>query len=145
MEPTTTPNPTDPTPTPATPAPTDAGIPQTVAEKYPDLVAMLKKTESMTKEERDYWFQILPIMTEDQVARLRKILEEEAAQLAKLDAEYQTELAKLNKKHLEEWDTFERTQEREALKAKEASTEKEEKEAEEKLLASLDKPEAPRV
>jgi hypothetical protein len=113
-------------------------IPDTVKRKYPELVEMIKKTESMSDEERDYWFQILPIMTDDQVKRLRDILEEEAAQLAKLDEQYQDELSRLNKKHLEEWDDFERRQKREELEAKEAEAEAEEAAAEEDLLGALD-------
>ena len=49
-------------------------VPQVVLDKYPELVELIKKTESMSVEEREYWFQILPIMTEDQVTRLKKIL-----------------------------------------------------------------------
>lgn len=113
-------------------------IPDTVKRKYPDLVEMIKKTESMSDEERDYWFQILPIMTDDQVKRLRDILEEEASQLAKLDEQYQDELTKLNKKHLEEWDDFERRQAREKLASQEAAANVEEVQTEADLLGALD-------
>lgn len=116
----------------------DYSVPKVVQDKYPELVDLIKKTESMTKEERDYWFQILPIMTEDQVARLRNILEEEAAQLAKLDEDYQSELGKLNKKHMEEWDEMERQQARDARQAEEAKVEQEEASAEEAILDQLD-------
>lgn len=118
----------------------DSSIPQAVLDKYPDLVELIQNTESMTKEEQDYWFQILPIMTEEQVGRLRTILEEEIAQLKKLDNEYQDELQKLNKKHLAEWDSFEREKEREVLQAKEAKAEQEEAAAEAELLEQLDSP-----
>lgn len=116
----------------------DYNIPQVVLDKYPDLVALIKSTESMTRQEREYWFQILPIMTEEQVTRLRMILEEEATQLKSLDAKYQDELQKMNKKHLEEWDTFEHEKTREAIAAKEAAEESAEKTEEEKLLQQLD-------
>ncbi len=99
---------------------------------------MIKKTESMSNEEREYWFQILPIMTADQVTRLKNILQEEANQLAKLDSQYQDELTKLNKKHVEEWDMFQKKQDREALREKEASNEAEEAKAEEDILKKLD-------
>ena len=113
-------------------------IPPIVAKKYPDLVELIKKTESMSDDERDYWFQILPIMTEDQVARLRKILDDEAKQLAKLDEQYQDELSKLNKKHVTEWDVMEKKKEREARAEEEAKSEEEESAAEEALLGELD-------
>lgn len=126
------------TPAAATPAKDQYNIPQVVLDKYPELVALIKKTESMSAEEREYWFQILPIMTEEQVNRLKTILEQESAQLAKLDNQYQDELAKLNKKHLEEWNVFEKKQKRVALQEKEASAEAEEKKAEEDILKQLD-------
>lgn len=117
---------------------TGSSVPASVAQKYPELVAMIQKTESMSEEEREYWFQILPIMTEEQVVRLKKILEDEAAQLAKLDAEYKDELSKLNKKHLEEWDTLEKDKERKALQAAEEATHAEEAKAEEDLLKQIE-------
>ena len=120
-------------------------IPPAVLEKYPELVALIKKTESMSDEEREYWFQILPIMTADQVTRLKTILEEEANQLSKLDTQYQDELTKLNKKHLEEWNVFQKKQERQALQAQEASHEAEEAKAEQDILKNLDEPSPPPV
>ncbi|MFA6023674.1 MAG: hypothetical protein WC777_00435 [Candidatus Gracilibacteria bacterium] len=113
-------------------------IPQVVQDKYPELIELIKKTESMSNEERDYWFQILPIMTPDQINRLKNILSEEVTQLSKLDDQYQEELAKLNKKHVEEWDVFQKKQERETLKAEEASHEAAEAEAEEDILKKLE-------
>ena len=113
-------------------------IPSLVLEKHGELVEMIKKTESMSDEEREYWFQILPIMTDEQVARLRTILDEEAKQLSQLDKQYQDELAEINKKHLAEWDAFEKKKEREALQAEEAKEEAQEKAAESALLEELD-------
>lgn len=118
--------------------PADYKIPEVVKEKFPDLVQLILDTESMSKEERNYWFQILPIMTGEQVDRLRNILAEEKAQLAKLDSEYQEELSKLNQKHLEEWDAFERKESRERLKTQEAAAEAKEASAEEDILGELD-------
>lgn len=112
-------------------------IPQVVLEKYPDLVDMIKKTESMSNDEREYWYQILPIMTEEQVVRLRKILEDEATQLAKLDDQYQSELSKLNDKHLKEWNELDVKQKKEELKKQEAAHEAEETKAQEDILGQL--------
>ena len=122
------------------PAANKFNIPAVVLEKYGDLVELIKKTESMSDEEREYWFQILPIMTADQVTRLKTILQEEATQLSKLDDQYQDELTKLNKKHLEEWNVFQKKQEREALQAQEASHEAVEAKAEEDILKKLEEP-----
>lgn len=121
----------------ATAQSSEYNIPDVVMKKYPDLVELIKKTESMSKDERNYWFQILPIMTDDQVTRLRKILDDEASQLTKLDDQYQKELSKLNQKHLNEWNEFERNQAREDLKKKEEEAQKHEGQTEEELLKKL--------
>jgi len=115
-------------------------IPPVVLEKYPELAEMIKNTESMSREEREYWFQILPIMTKEQVDRLRKILEEESVQLAKLDQKYQKELQKINKKHMSEWNTFEKKQDREDREKQETAAEDSETLVEAALLEELEDP-----
>jgi hypothetical protein len=91
----------------------------------------------MTQEERDYWYQILPIMTEEQIEKLRGILVHEKDQLAKLDQEYEQELSKLNEKHLLEWKEHETREKREKLRSEESQTEAEEAASEAALLAQL--------
>lgn len=118
-------------------------IPQVVLDKYPELVDLIKKTESMSDDERNYWFQILPIMTDEQVNRLKTILNEEAQQLSKLDDQYQDELAKLNKKHLEEWNQFEHKQQNVELKKAEEAEKAKEAQVQEELLKQLDQAAAP--
>ncbi len=112
-------------------------IPKIVQDKYPDLVELIKMTESMDDEEREYWFQVLPIMTDHQVQKFRKILETEKQQLEDLDKEYEQELTRLNEKHMLEWKEFETKEKRQALKQAETKHETTEKSTEEELLAKL--------
>jgi hypothetical protein len=112
-------------------------VPDQVREKFPDLESLIETTESMNKEEKDYWFQILPIMTDDQISRFREILVNEKKQLEKIDKEYSQELTKLNEKHMLEWKEFESKEKREAIRQAEAAHEQTEAEAEAELLARL--------
>ena len=112
-------------------------VPPLVKEKFPDLIDLIKQTESMNNEERDYWFQILPIMTEEQIGKFRDILLNEKQQLAQLDKEYEKELNKLNEKHIVEWEEFKSKEKRAALTAKETKAEADEKAQEEELLKKL--------
>ncbi|MCC7432104.1 hypothetical protein IT412_01115 [Candidatus Peregrinibacteria bacterium] len=112
-------------------------IPKLVVEKYPDLVELIKTTESMDDQEREYWFQILPIMTDDQINKFRNILETEKKQLADLDKEYEDELNRLNEKHLIEWKEFESKEKSRAIQQAEAASDQQEKQLEEDLLAKL--------
>lgn len=71
-------------------------IPALVREKFPDLVKLIYETESMNDEEREYWMQIMPIMTEEQIVKFREILVNEKDQLAKLDNEYEQEMSRIS-------------------------------------------------
>jgi len=112
-------------------------IPKMVREKYPDLIELIKVTESMDDQERQYWFQIMPVMTPEQIEKFRNILVTEKQQLANLDKEYEDELNKLNEKHLLEWKEFETKEKSKAIKEAEAKSSEEEKKMEEDLLAKL--------
>jgi molecular chaperone GrpE (heat shock protein) len=112
-------------------------IPQAVKTENPELIPLILNTESMDDEEREYWFQILPIMTPEQIAKFKNILVTEKQQLAKLDEEYETELAKINEKHLQEWQEFESKQERTTRQQQEQAQEAQESSTEEDLLKKL--------
>lgn len=71
--------------------------------KYPELIKLIIKTESMDDDERQYWFDIMPSMTDEQIDRLFDILETERKKLEALEVKYQKEIKALNEKHLIEW------------------------------------------
>ncbi len=122
-------------------------VPASVREHFPDLVPLLIKTESMNTEERDYWFQVLPIMNDDQIVKLRTILVNERDQLKKIDSEYNQEIGKINQEHKSEWNAFEAQEKKKILQDTEKRSEVEEAGAEEALLQKLgqvgDQPEPP--
>ncbi|MBI4280922.1 glycoside hydrolase family 25 protein [Candidatus Uhrbacteria bacterium] len=62
-------------------------IPKSVEQEYPDLIPLILQTKSMNDDERQDWFQILPLMTDEQVQKLREILtNEKKEELGRLDA-----------------------------------------------------------
>jgi hypothetical protein len=111
-------------------------IPSIVREKFPDLVKLIYETESMNTEEREYWMQIMPIMTEEQISKFRDILVNERDQLAKLDQQYESEAGKINK--APEIDEAKMKAKMEEIKFQEAKGEAEDKEKEEQLLSQLE-------
>lgn len=113
-------------------------IPADMQQKYPELIDLVVMTESMTDDERQYWFQIMPVMTEQQLLKFQGILETEKKQLQKLDQEYDDQLKKLNSRHLIEWQEFETREKRKELETAEKQAEVQEKKAEEDLLQQLD-------
>ena len=74
--------------------------------RYKELVDLVIETESMDNEERQYWFDIMPSMTDSQVDRLYNILDTEKNELQRLEVRYQEEIKNLNEKHLIEWQEF---------------------------------------
>jgi len=69
-------------------------------ERFPELVELIFASSSMDDDERRYWFSVLPIMTEPQVAELYDILITEKRKLAAIDLKYSSKLSlkKLDKK-----------------------------------------------
>ena len=82
---------------------TPVEIPDTTSLR---LVDLLLKTDSMDTQEKLYWFEILPSMTEEQIDRLFDILETERIKLEELELKYQEEIKELNEKHLKGWQEF---------------------------------------
>ena len=88
--------------------------------KYSELIKMILATESMDNDERQYWFDIIPSMTDVQVDRLFNILETERNKLEELETKYQKEIKNLNEKHLIEWQEFQMKDSKKKIKAEEA-------------------------
>jgi hypothetical protein len=93
-------------------------IPADVQTSFPDILEMIMKSESMNNGERQYWIDILPVMTTEQVQQLREILTNERDQLAAIDAKYATEIQKVGTDKLEQTDE-ERNRRRMELSSKE--------------------------
>lgn len=77
----------------ATPAKTEITIPADVQEKFPELIAMIRESNSMNTEEGQYWVDVLPIMTEDQIENLRSILVNEKTQIEAADEKYEQSIS----------------------------------------------------
>lgn len=112
-------------------------VPNLIREKFPDLVKLIYETESMNAEEREYWMQIMPIMTEGQIVKFRDILVNEKTELAKLDQDYKNEMDKLSQGRPKEIDEQALKTKITEIKTAEASEEHKEKKDEENLLNQL--------
>jgi hypothetical protein len=75
----------------------------------------------MDDDERQYWFDILPSMTNEQIDRLYSILDTERKKLEKLEEKYQDEIKNLNEKHLIEWQDFQMKDTKKKIKDQESS------------------------
>ena len=75
--------------------------------KYGELVL---GTESMDDNEKQYWFDIMPSMSAEQIDRLFDILETERRKLEELEVKYQEQMKNLNEAHLMQWQDYQVTQ-----------------------------------
>lgn len=92
-----------------------------IQAQYWELVKLVLNTESMDNNEKQYWFDILPSMTDEQVDRLFDILDTERRKLEELEIKYQEEIKSLNEKHLIEWQSFQTKENREKIRKAEES------------------------
>ncbi len=118
--------------------PSTLKVPEDIQKKYPDLITLIKGSESMNDEERQYWVNILPIMTPEQIQNLRDILENEKKQLAAIDAKYQSEIEKIGSDEVRKQTEEERKKKREERSTAETAHKEEEDKAAEDLLKQID-------
>lgn len=106
-------------------------INEEVQAQYNELVDLIIETESMDDDEKQYWFDIMPSMTDSQIDRLFNILDTEKKKLEALENKYQNEIKQLNEKHLIEWQEFQLKDSKK--KIKEAQSKDQEEDAEDVL------------
>jgi hypothetical protein len=70
-------------------------IPADTQAKFGEIIQLITGSESMNAEERQYWINILPIMTPEQITNLKEILVNEKEQLAAIDAKYTKEITNM--------------------------------------------------
>ena len=105
--------------------------------KYPELIKLILNTESMDDDERQYWFDIMPSMTDSQIDRLFNILETERKKLDDLEIKYQKEIKSLNEKHLIEWQEFQIKQSKQKMAKAKAEEKSEEQQDPDDVLKML--------
>jgi uncharacterized protein YsxB (DUF464 family) len=86
-----------------------------IQAKFPELVELVLWSESIDNNEKQYWFDILPSMTDEQIDRLFNILMTERRQLEELNLKYQEEIKTLNEKHLIQWQALQSQKAKEKL------------------------------
>jgi hypothetical protein len=84
--------------------------------KYGTLVKLILESESIDNNEKQYWFDIIPSMTDEQIDRLFNILETERRQLEELNVKYQEEIKTLNEKHLIQWQSIQSQKAKQQIK-----------------------------
>lgn len=113
-------------------------VPEEIKQKFPELLELIFGSESMNDEERQYWINILPIMTPDQIENLKGILVNEKEQLAAIDAKYTEEVSLIGAVQMAQRQEKERRAKRKEMEEKERKDSAAETEEEEALLKQIE-------
>jgi hypothetical protein len=113
-------------------------IPDELQKKFPDLIELILGSESMNDDERQYWVNILPVMTPDQIEELKRILANERNQLAAIDKKYTKEVDKLGAQESIAQTEKEREEKRTQRSKAETAARKEEEENVEDILGKIE-------
>ena len=112
-------------------------IPDEVLAKFPDLVTLIKESKSMNDEERQYWIDVLLIMSEEQLANLRGILNNEKKQLDEAAAAHQAKTAAAEEKAKRAFDEVAYLEQKRLRREEEVKHEAQEQEDEAAILAEI--------
>ena len=118
---------------------TNLTIPADIQAKFADLIELIKVSRSMNNEERQYWIDVLPIMSADQIQNLRNILDNEKKQIDAAEAAYSQGVQSAAKTAAKEFDEVTYRAKKQARVEAERRQEAEEKEHEEAILAELNR------
>ncbi len=107
-------------------------IPDQFIQKKSTLIALVLQSKSIwTVEEKQSWFNLLPLMNDEQIAKLEEILSKEKQKLDEIEKKYEDKKIEVKKKYLMKRQQMWYTQKVTNIKAEEASVDAvEDKEAE---------------
>lgn len=89
-------------------------VPPALRTQFPEVIELIEQSESMDTSEKQYWIDLLPMMSPEKIQELRDILVNERDQLAAIDAKYNQDVQKTKQVDLAETEA-ERTRKREQL------------------------------
>ena len=75
-------------------------IPEDMLESNADLVVLVLQSKSISdQKEKQSWFDLYPLMNQDQIDKLRDILTREKQKLAEIEAKYQAKQEEIKRKY----------------------------------------------
>ncbi len=113
-------------------------IPEDVLESSAELIEMVLRSKAIDKkEDKQSWFSLLPIMNDEQVAKLRDILLREKQKFNEIENKYEDEQIQIKKRYLNKQQQISVANKTNEIKEKEAMAKATEDAAAEALLTSV--------
>lgn len=113
-------------------------IPVEFIEKMPWLVVLLLNSRSMSEaSEKQSWFNLLPLMTDEQITKLNDILTREKQKLEEIEKKYEEKKIEIKKKYLMKRQNMWYIKKMEDIKTAEATISTQEQQEADALLQNL--------
>ena len=113
-------------------------IPLKFLADMPSLIQLVLESKSMdTQEEKQSWFNLLPMMTTEQIAKLNDILTREKVKLAEIEKKYEEKKNTIKEKYIQRWETMGYNKKMDQIKQKEAAFEKKDEQEADALLDNI--------
>lgn len=113
-------------------------IPIEFIEKIPNLVVLILNSRSMNEaSEKQSWFNLLPLMTDDQIDKLNDILTREKQKLDEIEQKYEEKKLEIKKKYLMKWQNMGYIKKMEDLKEAESTVSTQDQQEADALLNNL--------
>ena len=113
-------------------------IPDEFLTSMPDIIILVLNSKSMDNpEEKQSWFNLLPMMNKDQIDKLKDILTREKQKLNEIEQKYEQKKDELNTKYTQKWEDMVYTKKMEEIKEKEAQHEEIENKQADDLLTQI--------
>jgi hypothetical protein len=102
-------------------------IPEAFLKEHADLIVLILESKSISEEkEKQSWFDLYPLMNEEQITKLREILTREKEKLAEIEAKYQEKQEEIKKKYERAFSSPVYQQQQATLRAAEQATKEKE-------------------
>ncbi len=113
-------------------------IPDEFISTMPDLIILVLNSRSMdTTEEKQSRFNLLPMMNQEQIDKLRDILTREKQKLMEIEQKYEQKKDELRSKYTQKWEDMVYTKKMEKIKQEEAKHDEIEDQQAENLLNQI--------
>lgn len=107
-------------------------------EKMPSLIVLILNSRSMSDAaEKQSWFNLLPLMTDEQIAKLNDILTREKQKLEEIEKKYEEKKLEIKKKYLMKRQNMWYMKKMEDIKAAESTVSTQEQQEADALLQNL--------
>jgi len=113
-------------------------IPDEFLSTMPDIIILILNSKSMdSSEEKQSWFNLLPVMNKDQIDKLRDILTREKQKLNDIEQKYEQKKDELKTKYTQKREDMVYVKKMDAIKQEEAKHEEIEDQQADNLLTQL--------